>query len=350
MIKLIRLLFAFLPLWSAAQPNVVGMTAKPQASGFVRDNLYLEYTVEQSDAVTNFVISAPPPTNTYFQAIEKQTGYTAITRQNGITRAGGWAAQIDINSGFPMDGRLRTELVYFPDITPFDRVIYGWSQYLPEDFNLTGTDWIQCLNIHAWEDRGPGEYDEFDAAKISPIGLYIRPDQNEYDLNYAWNAANPTPGWNDDHFYFGDVAADKGVWTDWVLEVTYDYNTVGSGHIKLWKNGVLVFERAGPVGYNDAHGPYAKWGLHTGGTKTNRIYFDEIRIGNGSATYNDVVPADGFVYNKKPLNLLNGKDSDQTIYSASQHNTNHGNGNSGNAGACAYIPTERRRNRFSAAA
>lgn len=264
-----------------------------------RQNLELSFTTEQSDAVTNFVIDPPPPTNVYFQAIEKQTGYTAIERQNSIVRAGSWAAKFNVNSSFPLDDRLRTETVYFSDINSLATRRYALSVYIPVGFNTAGSDWIEFVQWHAVDDGG-------DPPKISCVGIYITPGGSpHYDLNIAYQNPAYPPGlpWIDAHHDLGAISGDIGFWVDWVFFMKWDWRengSGGSGVTTVWKDGVQVYTENGPNCYDDANGPYYKVGLHTPNTgNTNSIYIDEVRVGNASSTYYDVAPGN-YAYMRAP--------------------------------------------------
>ena len=72
------------------------------------------------------------------------------------------------------------------------------------------------------------------------------------------------------------------------------------GLLEVWKDGKLVVRKTGPNTYNDKRGPFLKMGIYKPQWKskpelskvTKRvIYFDEVRVGDASASYEDVVPS-----------------------------------------------------------
>jgi hypothetical protein len=100
--------------------------------------------------------------------------------------------------------------------------------------------------------------------------------------------------WND----LGLFAKDK--WVSYVLHVKHSASS--DGLIELWINGQKVFTKTGanayPVG-STYHMPNMKLGIYksdwngSGTTSTNLrvLYFDDIKIGNEYATYNDMAPS-----------------------------------------------------------
>jgi hypothetical protein len=83
-------------------------------------------------------------------------------------------------------------------------------------------------------------------------------------------------------------------WVSWVMHIKW--SSQQNGIIQIWKNGRLVLDvhdiQTAPDG-----GSYFKlginkfgWGLQPSTTTKRVLYFDEVRIGNGKARYEDVKP------------------------------------------------------------
>jgi hypothetical protein len=92
---------------------------------------------------------------------------------------------------------------------------------------------------------------------------------------------------------------DKGNWHRWVMHVKHASD--GTGLIEIWKDDVKILTRAGQNMYalsGTVKKPTWKLGIYksdwngTNTTATNIrvLYYDDIRLGNENATYNDVVP------------------------------------------------------------
>lgn len=262
-------------------------------TAYVRQNLELDWSVEQSspDPATYTEIVSVPPAANYWQALEKQTGYTSTARVNTYAREGTWSCQVNLDKNFPLDDRWRTEFVFFSDITSQAERWYGFSIYLPSDYE-SDSDLEEIVQWH-------GANDVCDGPKISPVGLYIASDA--YDLNIAYNATACSSSWTDHHVNLGSSTGDYGKWTDFVFRIVWDYAPGGNGFIEVWKDGVSVYSNFEQIGYNDAQGPYQKAGLHRPGypghwpggwPSTKTAYYDAFRISStsGSGGYNDVKP------------------------------------------------------------
>lgn len=172
---------------------------------------------------------------------------------------------------------------------------YGFSVYIPTDF-VIDSDPEMFAQFHGTPDVGESWRWPF-------AGLEIV--ENHYELRLRWDAHFITKDAKfdgEEYYSFGNVTSDKGKWTDWVFNVHWDYNKEGKGFMKIWKDGVLVFDHKGPNCFNDAVGPFLRFGLYRYTWKdsdpvkrpsniTNRvIYHDEYRIGNAQATYEEVAP------------------------------------------------------------
>ena len=172
---------------------------------------------------------------------------------------------------------------------------YGFSTFIPRDFIIDNlTDII--AQFHGTPDDGEAWF-------IPNLGLHIT--GNQYEINRFWDS-KPITIWKkhdgEDHYTFGNIADDKEKWTDWVFQIKWSYEKSGDGFMKIWKNGVLIFDKKGPNCTNDALGPFLRFGLykwdwrHTeqkkpGNTTSRVIYHDEYRIGNANAGYEGVSPA-----------------------------------------------------------
>jgi hypothetical protein len=87
----------------------------------------------------------------------------------------------------------------------------------------------------------------------------------------------------------------KDVWHQFVLHFIHSNNS--DGLIEIWHNGEKVLTRHGGNMYKDIM-PKWKLGLYKAAFKTENsivykriIYFDNIRVGNSRATYDEMVPA-----------------------------------------------------------
>lgn len=185
---------------------------------------------------------------------------------------------------------------------------YGFSVFIPKDFVIDNRPEI-FAQFHAVPDVGEAWFMPF-------CGLEIM--ENHYILDLLWDSNFISTDGNLDggeSFSFGNIAADRGKWTDWVFNVKWDYKKDGDGFMKIWKDGVLILDRKGPNCFNDVIGPFLRFGMYKYSWKhneekdfpsntTNRvIYHDEYRIGNANAKYEEIAP--GGLSPTGEINLIN---------------------------------------------
>ena len=89
---------------------------------------------------------------------------------------------------------------------------------------------------------------------------------------------------------------ERGRWTDFVARFVFSHED--DGITQVWRDGTLVVDRVGmPNHYNNARGPYIKFGFYKSGwleresmVTTRTIYYDAIRVYEGSNGYSKVAP------------------------------------------------------------
>lgn len=176
---------------------------------------------------------------------------------------------------------------------------YGWSMYLPSTCFGVGNEAAMTTVIgqfHANNFSGGGNpVLAFGQDRVTSGGAY-----NHLTLGGCYNPSNP---W-DTNAQVNYPKLDLGLitnytdrWVDVVVNATWGVN----GQTTVWVDGVQVLSRAGQNTFS-ADGtttPYLKLGLYNDGWKnftpstsaTHYVaYFDELRIGGPSASYNDVAP------------------------------------------------------------
>lgn len=93
-------------------------------------------------------------------------------------------------------------------------------------------------------------------------------------------------------------AVTRGKWMDFVFRIKN--SSGGDGRFEAWLNGQQVVQYQGITMLTGARGNFVKLGIYKGrGNQANTdtpVYYDEFRIGDENATYQDVVPSG------KPLN------------------------------------------------
>jgi hypothetical protein len=178
---------------------------------------------------------------------------------------------------------------------PITEEWYAWSIYTPKKMK---PDIGEILGQwHASPDFNEGE-----DWRSPPMAVRLRNDKWHISGHYAPQRVN-----NNDNrkrgFSKNLGRIQKGVWTDWVFHVQWDYRKYsngGTGFVEVWQqvngNGYKkVINYEGPIGYNDEEGVYLKWGIykyswwdHKGKQKRRIHYYDEVKIGNAEASFDEM--------------------------------------------------------------
>ncbi len=161
--------------------------------------------------------------------------------------------------------------ITFPNATNNNRW-YAYSLFVPSaDYKIDATDEV----ITQWH-QGGGTTPSL-CLRTKSDRLYLRVMDTWIDMG----------------------ALDKDKWHAYVLHVKH---TAGSdGLVEIWRDGQKIVNHSGPNSYpiNDTyHLPFWKLGIYKSywnGTRTSAtnkrvLYFDDIKMGNEYATYNDMVP------------------------------------------------------------
>lgn len=176
---------------------------------------------------------------------------------------------------------------------------YAWSIYTSEEMK---PDISEILGQwHAVPD-----FDEGEDWRSPPMAVRLKDDKWHISGHYAPQRVNNNRS-RKRSFSKTIGKIKKGVWTDWVFHIRWDYrerNDGGNGFVKVWQqvdgNGYKkVIDHRGPIGYNDERGVYLKWGIykypwkHHKGNQSPRIhYYDEVKIGDADATFDEMKVSD----------------------------------------------------------
>lgn len=167
---------------------------------------------------------------------------------------------------------------------------YGFSNYLPSSFVKDRSMEI-VAQWNAKPDRNLGE------DWRSPQ-LYLKTENGRWKIVRRWDSQPLTKNNTPEGKETIDLGAyQTGVWTRWVFHVKWSYQS--DGLVEVWKNGKLVLRKTGSNTYNDKVGPFQKFGIykpdwkykpHRSKITTRVIYYDDIRMGKASASYQDITP------------------------------------------------------------
>lgn len=243
--------------------------------GGPRANLILESTFEK---VTDWTIFNLP--------VDKGTAWTnaqtccALNSLNSapIARAGMKAAMFTLRKSDPLvSGSLRSEITGPEESTFGTTRWYAFSIYLPTGFTPDNT----ALLVAQWHSSS------FNT--VPPLKLIVE--------NSGWSIVNTSTGNGNSvgDSYHGIGVYSTGVWTDFVIKVTWS-NTAGA--LQVWKNGTSVFSSTN-LKTSYTGGTYFKTGIYGYGWGAGQgsanpppyvVYIDEWREGNENAVYNDMKP------------------------------------------------------------
>lgn len=207
------------------------------------------------------------------------------------TRAGTYAAKFTLNRNDPLVKKgKRAELKRYGVSRIGSEYWYGFSIYLPND-------WVEDTEaeiVTQWHDNPDFWFGE--KSKRPPLSLSI--SGKSWAISNVWdpNLVTKTSK-NIGKQMLWSENFERGVWTDWVFHVKWSYKS--DGIIEVWKDGVRIVNKHGPNTYNDFRGPFLKIGSYKYRWKSAKstsivneriIYYDEVRVGNASASYADVAP------------------------------------------------------------
>jgi len=169
---------------------------------------------------------------------------------------------------------------------------YGFSIYLPEDFSTNAQDYGWHINVAQW--HGSPDQDIGEISRSPPLTLWFN---KKYSDQPVWQVSkrvdlkkNSTNSGIGENFLLDDIRDDLGKWTDWVFHVKWSIED--DGLLQVWKNGELVIDDSGPIGFNDDKGPYFKSGIYRGSISYCPIvtYIDAFTFADERGSYDCVAP------------------------------------------------------------
>lgn len=203
---------------------------------------------------------------------------------NFPTRAGPHALKFTLDE--PSNGdKVRAEIA-LGSVPANSERWYGFSVLVPQDYKNDPSDEI----ITQWHNPPDKERGEEWNGRGPTLSLRIKDDQ--FILYNSWDS-NPVSEGRQNFQKWNLANIPKGQWTDWVVRVKWSYQS--DGMLEVWQNDKLVVRKTGPNTYNDLKGPFLKMGIyksHWGEPTFDQrvLYFDEVRIGDASVSYQDVAP------------------------------------------------------------
>lgn len=204
---------------------------------------------------------------------KKQTTTTyGITQADDKWYTGAKSARFELRDTDPMNNNGTRAEITFPTITNLNRW-YSFAIYFPSD-GYAKDDADEVIN--QWHQGG---------GKTPALCLRTRNDILYLRVLGVWKS-------------LGTII--KDTWQSYVIHVKHSSGSTGL--VEIWRDGKLIFTYKGANMYRvtgDIKNPNWKLGIYksawngTAKTKTSKrvLYFDDIKMGNERATYNEMAPA-----------------------------------------------------------
>lgn len=231
--------------------------------------LLLPFTTFCQNVIYSETCDGPALFATY---VKKQTATSyAITQSKERCYSSAQSARFELRDTDPeVQSGTRSEIV-FPTTTSLNRW-YSFAIYFPAD-GYAKDDADEVIN--QWHQSG---------GKTPALCLRTKNDRLYIRILSLWKDLGPII---------------KDTWQSYVLHVNHSAGT--SGIVEIWRDGKLCFTYKGPNMYKvggDIKNPNWKLGIYKStwnGTQTTRtkkrvLYFDDIRMGNERATYEQMCP------------------------------------------------------------
>jgi len=142
------------------------------------------------------------------------------------------------------------------------------------------SNWMYIGQIHATPDAA-------DAALGPPVGIQLVGDRLEITVSSDAKATQTTTP-PVQTLFLDSQNITRGQWYDITMQVKFDPS--GGGMLNVFKDGVQIVNYTGPLGYNDAVGPYWKEGIYRG-PSPNPIAVDYKGLDIETGQFNKAVTA-----------------------------------------------------------
>lgn len=195
----------------------------------------------------------------------------SLTQSHDKFSEGNSSLRVDLRStDREISGSIRSELVQDADPVGTERW-YGFNIFLENWSDDNASESV--FQWHPNNLTGTGT-----ASLWTSGGRYV----------YQTNAGGPNSEYTD----LGPIISNR--WVPWVIHVKWESDNTGV--MQVWKDGKLVIDKTG-IQTAPPEGTYFKLGMNKWGwldqssAITQRVfYFDEVRIGDKKASYEDVRP------------------------------------------------------------
>ncbi len=270
----------------------------PEARGAIIQKIDFEdgLSVQQSDKVDSHGNSAD-----------------IVRAERGVTpRSGEWMQRTYLNRNTSAV-TYRTESKVLLDAKRFEfkkgeEYWVGLSVFIPADWNMNyGNNYSNGI---VWQFH---DYHWLDSTWRSTLPLTAMHSSSGWIIrNHSWLRGNDAGNYTG---FSKTVPYRLGAWNDFVMNVKFSGNISPNdenGFLKVWVNGEKVLDRVGQNYFGEqTMGPYMHFGLYNWGWRLEHkdnwvgpfermLWHDEVRIGDASSSYAEVVPGGGTVAPRPP--------------------------------------------------
>lgn len=169
---------------------------------------------------------------------------------------------------------------------------YGWSMFLPDDFDHRGSNTI-VMQLATWPTPRNGKF------PCSANGPYMHIQSNGRLVLHLQHKGDNKDMVCDHHMLVEDITGLKGKWIDFVMQAKWTGEK--DGFFKFWmRAGDSPYKQKmdykGRTWWNDeGKGPYFKMGVYTGepgwkGPASRTVFTDEYRLGSAQSSFKEVAP------------------------------------------------------------
>ncbi|WP_417525600.1 heparin lyase I family protein [Marinovum sp.] len=217
--------------------------------------------------------------------------------------------------------------------------------FLLEAGPSNSAEFLLLAQFHQTEDED-ADGNTIDAAASPPLALQLRGDRLEIAGRTDPNAVTTgtpdkitTPGYDTpttNTMYLDTDPIPRDTWINIRFEVVFDHT--GGGALKVYRDGALIVDYSGPLGYNDVIGPYLQMGVYRGDTtgpisETAAAQFRNLAVTadgtppamNGTAGDDEIVANKIGFWEDEVLNGLAGDDTLDGGFGADTMNGGAGN-------------------------
>lgn len=125
-------------------------------------------------------------------------------------------------------------------------------------------DWLVLAQMHQTDDvDAKGNF--LDHPVSPPVALQLRGEflavSGRTVADKITTADPPTM-----EFYRDSAPIARDTWINLRMEVVFDHEPGGAGMLRVWRDGQMIVDYQGPLGYNDDIGPYLQMGVYRAAT------------------------------------------------------------------------------------